>query len=121
MYTAIGLPGTLLVSNRVEEPRDGARERERITCETNGTLGDEYRAVIVDFSRHRACTINAAASACDDTIVVSYTPDPAAATPAPHSRVLRVVNRADPRSRALPLNDCEPYVLPHEAGLTGLN
>jgi len=86
-----------------------------------GVLGDEYRAVVVDFPGHRACTIDAAAAACDDAISVSYTFDAAPVAAAPHRRVLRVVNRADRRSRALPLNHCEPFVLPHESSLSGLH
>ncbi len=85
-----------------------------------GAMGDEYRAVVVDFSSHPACTIAAAASACDDAVSVSYRFDRKEVAAAPHSRVLRVVNRADPRSRPLPLNHCEPFILPHEASLTGL-
>jgi len=85
-----------------------------------GVLGDEYRAVVVDFSPHPACTIAAAASACDDAVSVSYRFDGKRAPTAPHSRVLRVVNRADPRSRALPLNHCEPFILRYEPSLAGL-
>ncbi len=85
-----------------------------------GALGESYRAVIVDFPSHRACTIAAAASACDDAVSVSYKFDATVTAAAPHSRILRVVNRADPRSRPLPLNHCEPFILPHEVSLTGL-
>jgi NTE family protein len=85
-----------------------------------GVLGDEYRAVVVDLSSHPACTLAAAASACDDAVSVSYRFDKRQEAGAPHSHILRVVNRADPRSRALPFNHCEPFILPHEASLTGL-
>jgi NTE family protein len=84
-----------------------------------GALGDEYRAVVVDLSSHPACTLAAAASACDDAVSVSYRFDKRQVG-APHSHILRVVNRADPRSRALPFNHCEPFILPYEAALTGL-
>ncbi len=85
-----------------------------------GVLGDEYRAVVVDLSSHPACTLAAAAAACDDAVSVSYRFDKRQGAGAPHSHILRVVNRADPRSRALPLNHCEPFILPREASLTGL-
>jgi NTE family protein len=85
-----------------------------------GVLGDEYRAVVIDLSSHPACTLAAAASACDDAVSVSYRFDNKQEAGAPHSHILRVVNRADPRSRALPLNHCEPFILPEEASLTGL-
>jgi NTE family protein len=132
---AITSNGATSIASLIEQRRNGAPDRlevglpdaadpdllARELTTLLGVLGDEYRAVIVDFSRHAACTTAAATAACDDSIVVSYTFDRAAVAAAPHSRLLRVVNRADPRSRALPLNDCQPFILPNEPGLTGLS
>ncbi len=106
---AVALPDTL-------DPTGLGRELTTLL----GVLGDEYRAVVIDFPRHRACTLDAAAASCDDAITLSYAFDRATIAASRHSRVLHVVNRADPRSKALPLNDCEPFVVPYEPALTGL-
>jgi NTE family protein len=127
--------GATAINALVEHRREGAPDRlevalpdavdpeglDRDLTSLLTALGDQYRAVIVDFPSHRACTISAAMAACDDAISVSYTYDDAQRVHgAGQSRVMHVVNRADPRSKALPLNNCDPFIVPYEPALTGL-
>jgi cellulose biosynthesis protein BcsQ len=66
----------------IEHRRDGAPDRLEVAIPGGfdprglgrelttlvGMLGDQYRAIVVDFPAHHACTTAAAIAACDDAV-----------------------------------------------------
>lgn len=85
-------------------------------------LGPRYSAMVFDLPKSPVVTAAAVAEVCD--VLVELVERPGSATPAPHTahtRVLEVLNLYSNGSEAVPINACEPFVLPPDLALVGLD
>jgi NTE family protein len=77
-------------------------------------FGDRYRVVVIDFPPVASGGLQLADATCASIVHVRAEPG---ASPEVHARVFQVVNRFAAHGRPLPLNHCEPFVLPVEPAL----
>jgi NTE family protein len=77
---------------------------------------DRFRLVVIDLPAVPAGALALAAAACDSVVHVTAEPT---APPDTRARVFPVVNRYPGAGAPLPLNHCEPFVLPREPSWIG--